>query len=168
MTQDPSLPEVPAAAPGGQTNPTPQAIDAAKDRLQADPEALPIATVEDLLGVPSDLVEDVVNVPEWGFAVRIRSLTAAQSAKVRAIGVDQSGNKPKIDFAALEKAQFQLGVIEPKLKPADVNALHQKSGPGFAHVLKALDEISGTDPKKVKETLEAFQESGRDGTDPES
>lgn len=127
------------------------------------PDATPqIGTVEQILNAPSDLVHEIVDVPEFGCAVKIRSLTAAQSAKVRQAGIVGVGDKARLDFAALEKAQFLHGVAEPKFRPEDVNVLHHRSGPGFQRVIKAVDRISGTDPKSLKETLESFQAGGGD------
>jgi hypothetical protein len=164
-------PEVQAGAPAG--HPDSAAIDDARDRLRDDTSSeettpsLPIGTVEAILNAPSDLVEDVIEIPEWDCSVRIRSLTQARTAKIQQNSIDQTGAKPTIDFGALQKGQFLHGVIEPKFNPQEVNVLHQKSGPGFGRVITALDKISGTDPKAVKETLEAFPTSGRDGTDTE-
>lgn len=142
----------------------PAAFDDAQERLKAAAAAtLPIGTVEHILNAPSDIKEEVIEVPEWGCSIKIRSLTAGQSAKVRQAGVDLSTGKPVMNWEALEKAQFEYGVAEPKFEAVEVTTLHHRSGPGFQRVIQALDRISGTNPKAVKETLESFQASGAEG-----
>jgi hypothetical protein len=68
-----------------------------------------------------------------------------------------------MNWEALEKAQFLYGVLAPKFSAEQVNQLHHRSGPGFARVIRELDGVSGTSPKAVKETLEAFQAGGTEG-----
>lgn len=166
MSLEPSpFPEAPAAAPGGQ--PTTTELDTARDRLQQDSaNTLPLAaSAEDILAAPSDLIEKVIPVPEWGFSVKIRSLTAAQAAKVVQAAADRKAGGLASTFAeAMAKVQFEHGVIEPKFNYNQVNQLHHKSGPGFARVLRELDAISGTSRKEMEEAAEAFQESGRDSS----
>jgi hypothetical protein len=158
MTPETPVSDHQAGAPAGQ--PATQDLNAARQRLQTDePATLPLGTVEGILNAPSDLVEETIPVTQWGCSVKIRSLTAAQSAKVRGKSIDMSSGKPVMNWEALEKTQFLEGVVAPKFKPEEVNQLHHQSGPGFAFVIRELDRISGTDPKKVKDTLEAFQES---------
>lgn len=142
-----------------------KAITEAQDRLQQSTTGLPtFLTVDEILGAPSDLKEETIDVPEWGGAIKIRSLTAAQSAAIRQASLDTSNpQKPKILFATLEKAQFKEGVVEPKFQDVQVTMLHQKSGPGFARVIKALDDISGTSKEATQATLESFQTSGTEG-----
>jgi hypothetical protein len=163
-------PDVQAGAPAGQ--PDPAAIDDARDRLRETPSglspSLPIGTVESILAAPSDLVEEVIAVPEWGCSVKIRSLTAAEQAKVVQSSADRKAGGLRETFAeALAKTQFLYGVIAPQFSAPEVNQLQHKSGPGFARVIRALDRISGINRKEMEEAAEAFQESGRDGTDTE-
>lgn len=165
-------PEVLAGAPAGQTaTHSTSALDTARDRLQdaaSEAPSLPIGTVESILGAPSDLVEEIIDVPEWGCSVKIRSLTAAEQAKVVQSSADRKAGGLRETFAeVLAKTQFLYGVVAPKFSAPEVNLLHQKSGPGFARVSRALDRISGTTSEGVEETLESFQESGRDGASTE-
>jgi hypothetical protein len=167
-------PDAMAGAPAGQPAPTPTptpvadpaALDAARDRLQTPPATtLPLGTAEDILSAPSDLVEKVISVPEWGFSVKIRSLSAAQSAKVVQASADRKAGGLTSTFAEeMAKAQFEHGVVEPKFNYNQVNQLHHTSGPGFARVLREIDAISGTTAEEKAAAAEAFQASGRDSS----
>lgn len=124
------------------------------------PETLPLAEssgeILDVAG--TDIVEAVLPIPEWGKSVKVRSFTAAQSATVRQIGFQQQGEGALvINWAAMEIAQFQMGVVAPTFTEADVRSLHMKSGRGFARIISWLDEKSGLDKKAIEEAKERFQ-----------
>lgn len=155
MTDTATTPEsngtVPADSP---LRPSPEALGAMKAA------SLPIGTVEDILNAaPKDLVEDLLQVPEWGFSVRVRSLTAAQQAKVKQASIDLSGKAPDVVWAAMERVQFGEGVVEPAFTPAQVEQLHRSSGPGFARVIAKLDEISGMSKEELRKAQNEFRES---------
>ena len=54
------------------------------------PAAAKILTVEDILTAP-DIQEKVVEVPEWGGAVKIKSFTKARQLQLRSQAVDTKG-----------------------------------------------------------------------------
>lgn len=121
---------------------------------------LPIGTVEDILKrAPSDLVEEIVEVPEWACSVKVKSFTAAQSAEVKQRGLAFKGEDTKVAWAEMEIAQFQMGVIEPKFTDEQVRELHLHSGRGFARVIAKLDELSGTDKEELRKAQREFQEA---------
>lgn len=115
-----------------------------------------ILTAEEILNAPSDLVDEILDVPEWGGKIKIRSLTAAASAKVKQASIDLAGKSIDVVWAAMEKAQFELGVVEPKFSKEQVNVLHHKFGPSFKRVTDALDRISGTNKEELRQAHEAF------------
>lgn len=122
-------------------------------------EALPLAgSAGEILDVAgSDIIEEILPVPEWGRSVKVRSFTAAQSATVRQIGFQQQGEGLVVNWAAMEMAQFKMGVIEPDFSEKEVRQLHMKSGRGFARIIAWLDEKSGLDKKAIEEAKERFQ-----------
>lgn len=123
-----------------------------------------ILTTDKILNAPSDLAEDMVEVPEWGGWLRIRSLTAAEQAKVKQASIDLSGRTMTLIFAEMEKRQFEYGVVEPKFTGQDVNVLFHRSGPSWRRVITALDKISGTTDDERERAAAAFQGSGADGS----
>lgn len=124
-------------------------------------QELPLAgSAGEILDVAgTDIVEAVLPIPEWGKSVKVRSFTAAQSATVRQIGFQQEGEGLVVNWAAMEIAQFLMGVTEPGFSEKEVRALHMKSGRGFARVIAWLDEKSGLDKKAIEEAKERFQGS---------
>lgn len=119
--------------------------------------SLPIGTVEGILeAAPSDRVTETIEVPEWGCSVRIQSLSAADQAAVKQASVVLGKGDPGLAWAAMEKTQFQLGVVEPKFTLADVNTLHHKSGAGFARVIAALDRISNLNKEELRAARDDF------------
>ena len=107
------------------------------------------------------LEEDVEDV--FGGKVRIRALTAAQNARIRQQAMNFGGPTAKIDWTEMERLQFRYGVIEPKLEADQVKRLHIKSGPSFAKVIKAIDDLSGTDKEALRKAEAEFPEPESDG-----
>jgi hypothetical protein len=121
---------------------------------------LPIGSVEEILqAAGSELAEEILEVPEWGRSLRIRSLTAAQVARINQKAIEQARGNATIQFAELEKARFLEGVIEPKFSPEAVNALYHRSGPAFSRVVKALDRVSGTTREELRQAQDSFPQS---------
>lgn len=118
------------------------------------------ASAEELLeNAPKDIIEEDVENVFGGLTVRIRGLTAAQSAHVKQQSFTVSGGRtPDLAWARMEITQFELGVVEPKLKHDQVLMLHRQSGPSFAKVIGRLDEISGIGKEELRVAQKEFQE----------
>jgi hypothetical protein len=115
-----------------------------------------VSAAEALERAPTDCVEqDVEGV--FGGKVRVRGLTAAQNARVKQESINLSGRKPDVVWAAMERLQFELGVIEPKFTADQVRTLHLTAGPSFAKVIAAIDALSGTSEEERRKAQEAFQ-----------
>lgn len=105
------------------------------------------------------------DVPDvFGGTLRIRSLSASQSAQVKqasiVIGGPRSGGGTKFNWAASAKLQFRFGVIAPQLTEEDVHDLFIQSGPSFEKVVAEIDEISGTKTMDLKQAEDDFREPG--------
>lgn len=137
-------------------------IDERIEQATSEPEELTIpGTADEIIEVADrDIIEQVLPIPEWGYAVRVRSFTAAQSSTVRQIGFKQEGEGIVVDWAAMEAAQFQMGVVEPSFSEQKVRQLQMKSGRGWARIIAWLDEKSGIDKKAMEEVKETFQGPG--------
>lgn len=96
--------------------------------------------------VESNAAKDIVeaDVEAFGGFLRVRSLSAAQQARINQAGVRQMGpgRNPQITIADSEIMKFELGVIVPKFEHNAVVRLYQQSGTSFAKVLEKIDEIS--------------------------
>jgi hypothetical protein len=120
------------------------------------------ATAEELLeAAPKDIREQDVNDVFGGKCVKVRGLTAAQSAHVRQLSFTVRGGQrvPELAFAQMEIAQFELGVVEPKLSHDQVLMLHRTAGPSFTRVIEVLDELSGIGKEELRKAQKDFQES---------
>lgn len=125
----------------------------------------PLATADDLLNAPSDIVEEIIDVPKWG-RIKIRSLTAAQQAKVnQASFLGVGTGSIDLRWEEMEKLRFQHGVVEPKLSPEQVNVLYHRNGPTFGFVLSEINRISGTSEEELRKLRAAFREGGGASTD---
>lgn len=106
----------------------------------------------------SDVVDDV-----FGGSVRIKSLTAAQAAQVQQGSIRFGASRKQrteFNFASAERLKFRYGVTEPSLTDDQVRTLQTTAGPSFQKVLKAIDEISGTDEKAAEEDEQQFRGQG--------
>lgn len=123
-------------------------------------EHLPIGSVADILeAAKHDVTEETIDIPEWGMSVRIKSLTAADDARMKSASAvpGQNGSAPRVDIGAMERVQFQTGVVEPKFRMEDVNVLQHRSGSGFKRVIRALDRISGgSEADQIAKAEETF------------
>jgi hypothetical protein len=121
---------------------------------------LPIGTADQILeAAPKDIVTDVLDIPEWGYAVKVKSYTSAKAAEIKERGISQGEGDMKVAFAAMEVAQFQLGVIEPKMDESQVRMLHATSGKGFQRIIKWLDQNSGTGKDDLAKAKDEFPEA---------
>lgn len=107
-----------------------------------------ILTVEEILAAP-DIVEQVVEVPEWGGSLRIRSFTKAQvqfmSERASKQTLDRrTGQATRVvDADRLNDIMFAEGVIEPRFSPEQVAALASKNAAPYLRVMKAILQLSG-------------------------
>lgn len=138
------------AETNGVTEPAPVAAAAAS--------TLPIGDVQSIIAnAPSDCVEEILEVPEWGCSVRLRSLTARQAAEVKQVGIKLAQRGASLVHTEMEKAQFLHGVIEPKFNAQEVNVLFETAGGGgWSRVIAWLDEHSGTSEEERRKAAEAF------------
>jgi hypothetical protein len=140
--------------------PSPGGTDIGKTLKDAQTGKLPVGSVEDILqAAPKDLKEEVLEIPEWGYSVEVRSLTAAQSARVKQRGFSFTEGGTDVAWAEMEIMQFLMGVRKPKFTEEQVLDLHNQSGAGFARIIAWIDEHSGIDKKALEESRKEFQES---------
>lgn len=97
-----------------------------------------ILNAEEILSA-ADLEEKIVEVPQWGGAVKIRGLTKAQQQHIRRAAMVGDS----IDTDRLEMLMFIHCVVEPKFTEGQYDALRQKSAGAIDTVLNAIFELSG-------------------------
>ena len=100
---------------------------------------------EDIL-TANDVVEVIVDVPEWNGSVKIRTMTKAKQLQLR----DNATVNGKVDGARLEVLMFVAGVIEPQFTAADYDALKEKNAKAMDRVLEKIMSSSGLNEESLK------------------
>jgi hypothetical protein len=113
-----------------------------------------ILSVEDILTAP-DIQERVVEVPEWGGAVKIRSFTKARQIQLRSQAVDSKG---EVDSERMELLMFIEGVVEPKFEARHIDLLREKSATAMDKVLSAILDLGGLTPERQAEMERDFRQ----------
>lgn len=101
---------------------------------------LKILSRDEILAL-DDLPVEIVEVPEWGGAVKVRGMSAEE--RVKWLAKVQSENSKEIDT---EKAQYYavvFGVVEPTFTEEDVEWLRKKSASALDRIAKKWLELSG-------------------------
>lgn len=122
---------------------------------------LPIGTAQQILEkAPSDIVEEILEIPEWGYSVRVRSFTAAMAARIKSNGFQpQADGSTIVNWAAMEQTQLKQGIVEPKFSEDEIKKLYNKSGQGVQRIIEWLDEHSKMDKDEMKQKEREFQGS---------
>lgn len=118
-------------------------------------------TFEQIMAAP-DLAEEVVEVPEWGGAVKIKALTKSLQQRLRQDATlranTQTQKQGDIDSSRLEMLLLVHGVVEPKLELAHIPQLREKAAGPIEHILKALLRLNGMTEEAVEKAEATFPE----------
>lgn len=99
---------------------------------------LPVRSRDEILAA-ADLLEDVIDVPEWGTALKLRGLMMAEWNHITNLATRKDG---RIDNLRLNIFTFIRGVVEPKFMDEDCDALAKKSAV-VLRVATRIAELSG-------------------------
>lgn len=140
-----------------------KAPDAEKAKISDNgAEQLPIGSREDFTKASPQLEEKVIAIPELGFSVKVRALTAGQDAMIRQISLDQTKGSFELAWAEMEIAQFQAAVVEPQFRKDDVRQFHNSwPAAAFARVTNWVDAVAGKDKEELRRAREEFQRSDK-------
>lgn len=100
---------------------------------------------EDILAA-DDLKRATVDIPEWGGAVEVRELTAAQKYEVGMTAVDGNGN-PNFERAA--RIPVMLAAYGLGLGPEHFDAIGAKSSDVIERIAEKVQELSGLEASDV-------------------
>jgi len=109
-------------------------------------------TAGDILSA-RDFVERVVEVPEWGGAVKVRSLTLAARYAISEMSTVGEGKSRKIDQARFAVGSLLYGLAEPRLKPEEADQMVDKSPEVVERIVSAVWEVSGLSDGAAKNGL---------------
>lgn len=111
----------------------------------------------DEIWAAKDIEERIVEVPQWGGAVRIRTLSQKQSAELRrkATRVNPVTKQSEMDNEALERLIFIEGCVEPQFSITDYGRISEKSMAAVTLVLKAIMDASGFSSEAVQDATKS-------------
>ena len=100
-----------------------------------------VGTVEGILAAPDLGPGELMPIPEWGCAIRVRGLSKREQQDIRKEAM--RGNE--LDPDASEMLTFMTGVVEPKFERKYYGQLIEKSSGVIDRVLKKIISLSGGD-----------------------
>jgi len=110
-----------------------------------------ILSVEDIKKAV-DTETKVIDVPEWGGAIKIKSITKGAQWKMAKASED------KMDASLFEKLLLVNSIIEPVFDEETIEILYEKSAEVVNRVLASIYNISGLSQEVQAEIAEEFQE----------
>src|SRR4051812_24435973 len=119
-------------------------------------EAPRILTAEDIWGA-KDIEERTVEIPQWGGAVRIRTLTKKQAddMQARATSTDRHTKQPVVDNDTLVALLFVESMIEPRLTLEDFERLRERSAVAVALLQREILAASGLSQLAISEAAKS-------------
>src|SRR4051794_28869561 len=117
---------------------------------------------KDQIWAADDIEEREVEVPQWGGAVRIRSLSLDQVSEIRA----HAGKTVKVKGRDTEEIDARLqmagllceGIIEPEMDFEEAKRMMRKSAAAASIIVQAINEVSGLLPEAVSEAEKSADE----------
>lgn len=88
----------------------------------------------------ADLTDELVEVPEWGGAVKIRGFSKAKQQELREAARGANG---AVDTERLEVLMLIHGVVEPAIGAEMYEVLRQKSARAVDRILSAILTLNG-------------------------
>jgi len=120
--------------------------------------------LKDTIFAAEDLDHEVVDVPEWGVKLEVRSMTAGQRARAMAGWTQDNGN---IDIERFYPAILAASCFDPEtgervFDSNDVEKLNEKSAKVIDRLTNIAVRVSGMSPEAVDEAGEGSS-SARSG-----
>jgi hypothetical protein len=118
----------------------------------AETKSQGILTVEAILAA-KDLKEEVVEVPEWNGAVKVRAFSKKGQQEIREMATVDD----EIQTDRLEMYMFLRGVIEPHMSDDQYELLRDKSAGVIDRILQRIMELSGMTLEAQKRAEKSFR-----------
>lgn len=116
----------------------------------------------DQIMAAQDMVFEIVDVPEWGGAVRIRSLNGLErDAFEAAIAAPQQSGKVKFNTTNMRARLCAMSICDESgqrlFKDSDVMELGKRSAAALDRVFSAAQRLSGLSKKDIDELTENLE-----------
>ena len=109
----------------------------------------------DAILTASDIITEIVEVPEWSGSVRVRGLTGAQRDRFEASMVKLRKGKQELTLENLRAHLAVLSVVDeqgcPMFDQADIEALGNKSCAALQRIWDVARRLSGLSDEDVEE-----------------
>jgi hypothetical protein len=109
-----------------------------QNELVDETAELRVPDLSELLAI-DDKQEAWVDLPKWGYKVKVRSLSKAEQMKLR----KQATVSGKVDQNRLEGLLLVNGMVEPKMTIDHINTVFQKQGGLVDKILVSILDLSG-------------------------
>lgn len=110
-----------------------------------------ILSIEDIENAV-DTETKIIDVPEWGGAIKIKSITKGAQWKMAKASED------KMDASLFERLLLTNSIIEPEFTEETIEILYEKSAEVVNRVLASIYDISGLSGEVQAEIGEEFPE----------
>lgn len=118
----------------------------------ADMQQAPrLLSVEEILNA-QDLAEEIVEVPEWGGAVKVKAFTKARQQELR----EAARVAGEIDGNRLEMQMFIYGVVEPRFAADQYELVRAKCALALDRVLRVISRLNNLNPEAIDAAKAAF------------
>jgi len=126
-----------------------------------------ILSVEEILAAP-DIEERIVECPEWGGSVRVRSFTKLQINRMSEQASVEKRNRQtgqmvkEVDSDRLNDLMFREGVVDPTFSDEQMIQLRAKNAAPILRITKAILELSGLGSDSAAQAESAFPAGRRE------
>jgi hypothetical protein len=114
-----------------------------------------------------DVVTELVDVPEWGGAVRVRGLTGSERDAFEGEVIQRNGRDVKTNTRNMRARLVVLSVVDEQGKRLfgfpDIEALGTKSARALDRIFSVAMRLSGLRDEDVEELTEHFDETPSGG-----
>lgn len=104
-------------------------------------------SLRDQILAADDVTVEEVKVPEWGMAVRVRGITAADRDRLEAATVEQRGKDTKLNLQNIRARLVAYSVVDEQgarvFSEEDIALLGQKSATAVNRVFEVASRLSG-------------------------
>ena len=115
----------------------------------------PVILTRDAILQAEDLPRELVEVPEWGGAVYVRSLTGTERDAFEFSIVEQRGRSAKMNLRNIRAKLVALSIVDGEgnrlFTDTDVKALGQKSAAVLDRLFAVAQRLSGLRDEDVEE-----------------
>jgi hypothetical protein len=119
-------------------------------------------TRADILGA-QDIIEELLEVPEWKGTVRVRGLTGRERDAYESSLLDQRGRNTKANLMNARTKLAVLSIVDSSgarmFTESDIAELSSKSAAGLDRVWNKARELSGMSDQDVEELTLGFDDA---------